>query len=134
MGIRARNWLIVKFGVFFNNNSYQFLKSTYFLFHFNWSVQELQSICSQCTLFLPPENLKVFWRFQGVEKGCSGNKWINTTYEIPRSNLRKVKNFLFCKFVHCQIAVLLFLMVANASTAISEVLVILRYCTFHKQS
>ena len=23
------------------------------------------------------ENLKVFWRFQGVEKGCIGSKWVN---------------------------------------------------------
>ena len=34
--------------------------------------------CSQCTLSLPPENRKVFWCFQGVEKGCIGNEWIKS--------------------------------------------------------
>ena len=29
-----------------------------------------------------PENLGVFWCFQGVEKGCSGNKWINCILEL----------------------------------------------------
>ena len=33
--------------------------------------------CSQCTLSLPPENRKVFWCFQGVEKGCIRNEWVN---------------------------------------------------------
>ena len=36
-------------------------------------------------LFLYPlktsENHKVFWCFQGVEKGCIGNKWANTPRE-----------------------------------------------------
>ena len=27
----------------------------------------------------PSENLKVFWCFQGVEKGYIGNKWVNLT-------------------------------------------------------
>ena len=38
-----------------------------------------QDLCFQCTLFLPPQNIKsrrVLWCFQGVEKGCIGNKWV----------------------------------------------------------
>ena len=37
-------------------------------------------VCSQCTLSLPPENMKKsysFLMFHGVEKRCIGNKWIN---------------------------------------------------------
>ena len=28
------------------------------------------------------ENLTVFWCFQGVEKGCIGNEWVNVTFTI----------------------------------------------------
>ena len=37
-------------------------------------------ISSQCTFSYPLENIKkhtVFRCFQGVEKGCIGNKWVN---------------------------------------------------------
>ena len=29
------------------------------------------------TLWKHPKNLTVFWCFQGVEKGCTGNEWVN---------------------------------------------------------
>ena len=32
-----------------------------------------------------PENLTVFWSFQGVEKGCIGNKWVNSSPFIIRA-------------------------------------------------
>ena len=28
------------------------------------------------------ENLKVFWRFQGLEKGCTANKWVNISIKV----------------------------------------------------
>ena len=40
----------------------------------------IEPICSQCTFLYSlktSENLKVFWCFQKVEKGCIGNKWFN---------------------------------------------------------
>ena len=39
-----------------------------------------QPIRSQCTFSPFPENMrqpKVFSCFQGVEKGCTGNEWVN---------------------------------------------------------
>ena len=33
------------------------------------------TLLSQCTLPLPPENIRKHC-FQGVEKGCIGNKWV----------------------------------------------------------
>ena len=37
----------------------------------------------------PPENIcKVFWCFQGVEKGCIGNKWVNIEYYFMISWMR----------------------------------------------
>ena len=42
-----------------------------------WSFQP---IYSQYTISLPLktlENRKVIWCFQGVEKGCTGKKWVN---------------------------------------------------------
>ena len=33
------------------------------------------------------ENLKVFWRFQGVEKGCIGNKWVNFSMNSKYTNM-----------------------------------------------
>ena len=34
------------------------------------------------------ENLKVFWCFQGVEKGCTGNEWVkNTLTTVKQKNL-----------------------------------------------
>ena len=35
------------------------------------------------TLPLKTQNRKVFWYFQGVEKGCNGNEWVN----LPMSQL-----------------------------------------------
>ena len=44
----------------------------------NFSDPICLPIRSQCTLFLPPENIRtVFWCFQVVEKGYIGNKWVN---------------------------------------------------------
>ena len=38
------------------------------------------------------ENLKVFWCFQGVEKGCIGNEWVNEEYLIKNKedHLKKI--------------------------------------------
>ena len=44
------------------------------------AVCVIEPICSQFTLCLRPESIKnhmVHWCFQGVEKGCIGNKWVN---------------------------------------------------------
>ena len=30
----------------------------------------------------PSETLTIFWCFQGVEKGCIGNEWVNVTFTI----------------------------------------------------
>ena len=41
-----------------------------------------QPIRFEYTLSLPTENIRnltVFWYFQGVEKGCIGNEWVNVT-------------------------------------------------------
>ena len=56
------------------------------------------------------ENLKVFWRFQGVEKLCIGNKWVNYSlatiliYEAPtvRNTKKKfsIKDFLIWIWSH----------------------------------
>ena len=43
------------------------------LFHINPFVPNASFLYPLKTL----ENLKVFWYFQGVEKGCIGNKWVN---------------------------------------------------------
>ena len=32
------------------------------------------TICSQCTISLPPENIRKPYGFQGIEKGCIGNE------------------------------------------------------------
>ena len=42
-------------------------------------LQTLWHICSKCTFSLPPTKQKtlVFWCFQGAEKGCFANKWVN---------------------------------------------------------
>ena len=40
-------------------------------------------ICPRYTLSLPlktSENRNVFWCFQGVEKGCIGNKWVKANF------------------------------------------------------
>ena len=36
------------------------------------------------------ENLKVFWCFQGVEKGCIGNKWVNFFLKIAPPKSRRL--------------------------------------------
>ena len=55
------------------------------------------SIYSQYTLSLPlkiSENRKVFWCFQGVEKGCIGNKWVNVIRTTsPCRNQLKLRIF-----------------------------------------
>ena len=30
---------------------------------------------------LKTENRKIFWCFQGVEKGCIGNEWVNAQFD-----------------------------------------------------
>ena len=44
-------------------------------------ISVVWSIRSQCTLSLPPENIRnrVFWCFQGLEKECIGEEWTKTT-------------------------------------------------------
>ena len=42
-----------------------------------YASTHLEPICSQCTFSLHPRK-QVFWRFQGVEKGCIGHKWAKT--------------------------------------------------------
>ena len=32
------------------------------------------------------KNLKVFWCFQGIEKGCIGKRWVNTTWKSEHRN------------------------------------------------
>ena len=51
-------------------------------------------------------NRKVFWCFQGVEKGCIGNEWVNTAQKMKFSSKLRIwshllkkslmKNFIFC--------------------------------------
>ena len=52
--------------------------------------------CFPNTLFHNPlktsENRKVFWCFQGVEKGCIGNKWVKYTYFLVSP--KTLKNLL----------------------------------------
>ena len=52
----------------------------------DWSEIDLP-ICSQCTLSLPSENIRnrsVFWCFQEVEKGCTGNEWVKKEFIFNR--------------------------------------------------
>ena len=48
---------------------------------FIWRIQIIFNLFVPNASFLYPlktsENLKVFWCFQGVEKGCIRNKWVN---------------------------------------------------------
>ena len=37
------------------------------------------------TCWLKTENLTVFWCFQGVEKGCTGKKWVKIGYTLHPS-------------------------------------------------
>ena len=62
----------------------------------NHLVINVYPIRSQCTLSLPPEifNRKVFWCFQGVDKGCIGSEWVNN--KICESSF---VNFLLTHFV-----------------------------------
>ena len=70
-------------------------------------------ICSQCTLSLPPENIRipysslsenltVFWCFQGVKKGCIGNNWVNVMFTTSGwfwwKKPKKGYNFFFFYF------------------------------------
>ena len=57
-------------------------KLTWKLTHFENSM----TLNARCRLFNPfvlnapflhRENRKIFWRFQGVEKGCIGSEWVN---------------------------------------------------------
>ena len=41
------------------------------------------------------ENLTVFWYFQGVEKGCIGNKWINIRHKIYQRSFSHLQNEIF---------------------------------------
>ena len=40
----------------------------------NWILAPIRS---QCTLSLPPWKHQIFWCFQGEEKWCIGNEWVN---------------------------------------------------------
>ena len=46
-----------------------------------YASTHLQPICSQCTFSLHSRK-QVFWRFQGVEKGSIGHKWVKTKIAI----------------------------------------------------
>ena len=40
------------------------------------------------------ENRKAFWRFQGVEKGCIGSKWVRIEYDKTIA-IAKISNMHF---------------------------------------
>ena len=64
----------IKFFPFFacvNNNVYLMLLIMTAALGHTFNYLEALTIRFKCT-FLPPENIKVFWCFQGVEKGCTG--------------------------------------------------------------
>ena len=48
----------------------------------------IQPISSQCTLSQTPENLTVFWCFQGVKKGCIRKEWFKADTKINNLRLR----------------------------------------------
>ena len=68
MNIRT-SWEALIFS-FFDNDTAIFLKKT---------MAKTQSILAQCSISIPPENVRkplVFWRFQRIKKWNTGLKWI----------------------------------------------------------
>ena len=66
------------------------------------SVCRNQTIRSQCTLSLHPENIEnltVLRCFQGVEKGCIANKWvkIELLWQVNNLRLRNGKSIVASK-------------------------------------
>ena len=63
---------------------------------FKWNI--FQPIHSQCTLSLPPENIRKHQFsdvFRGVEKGCIGSEWVNQRFRdcpLNSSSYSKDKN------------------------------------------
>ena len=59
-----------------------------YLLHYHLTFPRfLNPFVPNATFFYPlktSENLTVFWCFQGVEKGCIGNKWVtvNVTFSV----------------------------------------------------
>ena len=41
------------------------------------------------------ENLKVFWCFEGIEKGCIGDKWIKNEFSLPQQYPKQSSRDLF---------------------------------------
>ena len=65
----------------FSCKYFEILRATIFIEHFRWLILLLINPFVSNALFLyllkTSENRKVFWCFQGAEKGCIGNKWVN---------------------------------------------------------
>ena len=63
---------------FFSGKNGKAIIVWYFLNHINPFIPNAPFIYPLKT----PENLTVFWCFQGVEKGCIGYKWINSYLKL----------------------------------------------------
>ena len=84
---------------------FKFLILHFMVFQFLWTIHTLTHFFPNATFLYhlkTSENVKVFWCFQGVEKGCNGNEWIDfgsiLLYHIQVINT----NYLTNKPIACQ--------------------------------
>ena len=76
---------------------------------------------------LKTENRKVFWSFQGVEKSCIGNEWINSELKVLNNCIldREIYNLYNFHKIRCrqkkQVSVLvLFMVIDKTSSKLNE--------------
>ena len=80
------------------------------------------------------ENPKVFWCFQGVEKGCLGDKWVKFCGRHQNhGNWRRLDVFIIVGFEHIQYNNIVFLLLAW-NMHLSSGLQLSRRCRFRSLS
>ena len=132
-------WLVTKCSVFgaflFVHTLHAYLWLSVQIFNpsfinFSMSYLLVNPFVLNAPFLYPPktENLTVFWCFQGVEKGCTGNKWVNNAFKV-HILYWLVLQLCFC-FHYCCKCVVLY---SCTSALILQIVIIsfyLNWCTF----